>query len=63
MRGLFVYGCLKDNPEFALVVLLGFVLLLRPGEVLAQRSSYFTYVNEELMVVKIWAKQSVGTGE
>ena len=63
VRGLFVYGCLKDNPEFSLVVLLGFVMLLRPGEILAQRSSLFTYVNEELMVVKVWGKQSARTGE
>ena len=63
VRGLFVYGCLKGKPEFALVVVLGFVLLLRPGEILAQRASLFTYVHEELMVVKVWGKQSARTGE
>ena len=51
VRGLFVYGCLKNNPDFSLAVLLGFVMLLRPGEIVALRLSCFTAAGPDLMVV------------
>ena len=59
----FVYGCLKENPDFSLALLVGFVLLLRPGEIVDLRLSCFTAAGPDLMVVQIWGKQSSRTGE
>ena len=54
VRGLFVYGCLKKKHDLSLALLSGFVLLLRPGEIIALRFSCFTVAGPDLMVAKIW---------
>ena len=54
---------MKNNPELSLTVLLGFVLLLRPGEVLTMRIEPFRFLSKDLMSVKVWGKNSARTGE